>query len=271
MILSDIGALTWTVRIVSFALVLQTIEFLMLKESYGEKWIWDWEIIRRDYELFPKAIRLFLDLFLRNPNFTYLLFFRLTCSFALFLAPFPIPLGFVVFLFLTTILISLRWRGTFNGGSDFMNLIVLAALSVAAAFPSSMKVRVGCLWYISLQACTSYFVAGFSKLKTKNWRTGEALKGFFSSGIYEMSFGLHQVSKRKWLLIISSWALILFECTFPLALLNPQVCLILLVFGLCFHLGAFYAFGLNRFVFAWLATYPALFYCSGLGAGSFAN
>ena len=39
-----------------------------------------------------------------------------------------------------------------------------------------------------------------------------------------------------------------------------------LLFGVAlgFHLANVYAFGLNRFLFAWLAAYPALYYCSSL-------
>jgi hypothetical protein len=37
---------------------------------------------------------------------------------------------------------------------------------------------------------------------------------------------------------------------------------LLLGLGLCFHLGAWLVFGLNRFVFVWAAAYPALLWCS---------
>ena len=41
-------------------------------------------------------------------------------------------------------------------------------------------------------------------------------------------------------------------------------CAGILVAAIGFHLVNFYAFGLNRFLFAWAAAYPALYFCSGL-------
>jgi hypothetical protein len=55
---------------------------------------------------------------------------------------------------------------------------------------------------------------------------------------------------------------ILFECGFPLALLRPELSLVFLGGGLLFHLLIAYQLQLNRFFWAWLATYPAVYWAS---------
>ena len=63
-----------------------------------------------------------------------------------------------------------------------------------------------------------------------------------------------------------AWSVIGFECLFPLAWFDPRLCLLLMAAGAGFHLLNSYVFGLNRFLFAWLAAYPALWFCSQLVA-----
>jgi hypothetical protein len=62
----------------------------------------------------------------------------------------------------------------------------------------------------------------------------------------------------------ASWAVMIFECLFPLALVNTQSCLAFMSVAILFHLSNFYLFGLNRFLLSWAAAYPALLYCSQL-------
>jgi hypothetical protein len=163
-----------------------------------------------------------------------------------------------VWMLVTTALIAVRWRGSFNGGSDFMTLVVLTGVAISAGFGNTPQAQTGCLWYIALQVCTSYFVAGFAKLKKGNWRSGRALQGFLGSTIYQPSSLLSAVTRRRGLLCFVSWVLIFFECSFPLALLNSRFSAVYLGLAVGFQLMNFYVFGLNRFVWAWGAAYPAI-------------
>ena len=54
------------------------------------------------------------------------------------------------------------------------------------------------------------------------------------------------------------WAVMVFELVFPLALFSQPALFIALGLAMLFHLANAYFFGLNRFVFAWLAAYPSL-------------
>jgi hypothetical protein len=173
----------------------------------------------------------------------------------------------MLFLFLSAILISIRWRGSFNGGSDFMSLIVLSALSFASAFPDSAKAQAACFWYIAIQTCTSYFLAGTIKLRNPDWRSGRALRRFVKTSIYAESPLSSWISRTLWLSLLASWSVMLFECLFPISLFFPKVCVAMLCLGFLFHLANVYFFGLNRFLLSWSAAYPAVLFCSRIKVG----
>jgi hypothetical protein len=68
--------------------------------------------------------------------------------------------------------------------------------------------------------------------------------------------------RRPWLACLGAWAFIGWECAAPLALLHPLVALVFCTIALLFHFLVFWFFGLNRFFWAWLATFPAILACS---------
>ncbi len=254
-------ALLWTQRIASVSVMLQALEFFKMRHSLKSSrgGIWDWRIIRQEFAVYPRIIQSILDFFLGYPGFIFLLCIQLIAAVSILISPHPVAF---CALFAGSVLICLRWRGTFNGGSDFMTLIVLMALCVSSFFPENPKVQIGCLGYIALQSCVSYFLAGWVKIRKKNWRTGKALRGFLASSIYEPNWTTRWIIQQPVVAFLLSWGVLVFECSFPLALFFPDLCLIWIGTGLTFHLGNAYILGLNRFVWAWAATYPALFYFS---------
>lgn len=261
MILDPSMALRLTAMITGAAFSLQTLELLSIRDSAKDTGIWSWPSVRKDFEYLPAPALSALDTCLSYPGFVVLLVLRLCFSIWIAISIHPVAL---LGAFLTTLLIAVRWRGSFNGGSDFMNLIVLSALCIAAFFRSNASVAIACLWYIAVQTCTSYFIAGIIKLKKKNWRSGKALSGFLSTTVYSPDPMSSAIAGNPLVCALFSWAVMIFECAFPLALLSPSLCSIAISLALLFHLGNFYFFGLNRFVLSWAAAYPALLFCSQL-------
>jgi hypothetical protein len=241
--------------LISFALIVDAIEFLSLQKYFTESQtsIWKWSELRLEHPWLLK-----LDFFLGENNFINLLWIRLLS--AILFAIFP---GFflVLLLFISSLLISIRFRGSFNGGSDYMAQILLLSLIIAHAFPSA-RVQSGVLWYISLQVCTSYFIAGLVKLKQPSWRTGLALNGFISSPNYNPPSLIKNLFSQKLIALIVSWMVMIFEISFPLILImhNNKIVLIWIGLSFLFHLGNVFLFGLNRFFLVWCATYPALYF-----------
>jgi hypothetical protein len=253
-------ALRWVEILLSFSTLVQSLEWIHLRKVMTPQGVWHWESLKPDLQSFPRILMPFFERIFPYPNFIGVLLLRVLAALVLLFHSHP---TLVLILLFTTILGNLRWRGTFNGGSDFMTLSVLLPVSIASLAGNSTPLQTGCLWYVSIQACTSYLIAGWIKIKKKNWRTGAALTGFVKSAIYSPRSGLTELITIPAIALLTSWAVMIFELTFPLALLNPSGCLAFLTFGLVFHLGNAYFFGLNRFLLAWAAAYPALYFCSG--------
>jgi len=59
-----------------------------------------------------------------------------------------------------------------------------------------------------------------------------------------------------------AWGFTVWEGCFPLALLDPRLAAAFCAVAALFHFLVFWYFGLNRFFWAWLATFPAVLYCA---------
>ncbi len=214
---------------------------------------WNWKNIKTDFEIFPIFIKMFFDKIYSN-SFENVIYIQLaTCFFLLFfLSPY-----LILVLISTTLLICLRFRGVFNGGSDYMTMTVLLGLLISSIITSSIDFG---LIYIAIQSMLSYFIAGIVKLKNPQWRNGLALKTFLKYSNYFIPNFIKTNSENKKIILFNTWLVIFWEFTFPLALLNIKLLTLYLIIGFFFHITNFISFGLNRFIWAWLASYPALFY-----------
>jgi hypothetical protein len=252
-------ALSWTDRLIALAVFLQTIEFLQIRRTFDRDGIWTWSVLRDDFSHLPSVFRFLLKIVFNDRRFFAVLILQLLCSVMLFLTS-SAAASFL--LLLTALLIAIRWRGTFNGGSDSMTILILAAISVAHSTDQE-KIAKGALLYLAIQASLSYFIAGLVKLRKPAWRSGKALFHFLRDTNYEVPDSLRRWNSPAFVLFCS-WGILAFECFFPLALFSDKAAFSFAVAGGAFHLLNAYILGLNRFLFAWIASYPALIYCAGL-------
>lgn len=257
----DIATL-WTERAVALAVFLQTVELLQCRSAFADSGVWPWQILRREHGALPAPLRWLFSRCLPYRPFLALLVLNLAGAVLLGLG---VSAAAPLLLF-TQLAVCVRFRGTFNGGSDTLTVLILMALSLAWLFDASENPIVGkaCLAYIAVQVTLSYFIAGLAKLKEADWRNGAALRSFVSSTRYGAPGFVRRMLDGERRCRAFSWGVLLFECGFPLAWLDPRLCLALLAVGLWFHFGNWLVFGLNRFVFAWSAAYPALLFGSQL-------
>jgi hypothetical protein len=231
--------LIWSERLIGFAILLQSIELIVARKSFSRDGIWNWEILRE------------------------ILLIQVLCSVLMMAAPEESWTALVlIFATFSALFVCWRFRGTYNGGSDFMTIVVLSGLTGAKIFPQWQKYF---LAYIAVQVCLSYFISGFGKLKKKNWFSGEALRSLSKSRNYSIPALAREQMNRPNIARAASLSLIAFEISFPLALINQDFCRAYLAVAVIFHLMMFYVFGLNRFLWAWLSAYPAL-YCFSVRA-----
>ena len=246
--------------LLGWSLALQTLEYLRVQSLDR---ISVWPVLRQEIPARPAWIKALLDALFAPKPYIALLLLRLALAMALMFG--LIGLSGAILLFLIALLLLLRWRGAFNGGSDFMTLVAISGLLLAhtagALTDMSLGWRAG-FWYISLQTISSYFVSGWVKLLRPEWRSGRAMTLFLDTGIYgplpSRSIFRHPVLAR-----VCSWSFTVWEGCFPLALLDVRLAWLFCAVAALFHFLVFVFFGLNRFFWAWIATFPAVLYCAG--------
>lgn len=249
--------------LLGWSLALQSLEYLRIRHLDR---VGDWTVQRSEIPTRPAWVRTALDRVFRPGAYTALIGLRLALSLGLALGLLSGGLGLTgaVLLFVIALLLLLRWRGAFNGGSDFMTLVGLTGLLIAhvlGAFTDPASGWRGGLWYITLQTLSSYFVSGWVKLLRPEWRSGRAMTVFLDTGIYG-PLAANSIYRSPRVAQACSWAFTLWEGCFPLALLDLRLAAAFCAVAAVFHFLVFWFFGLNRFVWAWLATYPAVLYCA---------
>jgi hypothetical protein len=162
----------------------------------------------------------------------------------------------LVLLGTAAVLIS-RYRGPYNGGSDTMTVLVLVCLCLSHLAPSRYWQGIA-LGYLAVQLMLSYFQSGWVKVVNPQWRNGSALQQVFALSAYPVSERVRLWAQRPRVLWVMSWAIIVFELLFPLALLNQTILIVALCIAALFHLANACLFGLNRFFWIWPAAYPVM-------------
>ena len=242
----------------ALSLLVQTAEYLRLEAPLAREGVWQWAIQREELARAPSALRALLDVLQTERVWHAHLLMRALLGVCLLAG--LVHTWMVLVLFLGTVVILVRWRGAFNGGSDFMTLVVVTGLLIGhAATPwvgATMAWRSG-LGYIAVHTLTSYFLSGVVKLRYRGWRTGRALTSLLEGGLHGP---LHRSSvfRGKRVACVLSWVFILWECSVPIVICGPRWALAWCAVAPVFHFMVYWHFGLNRFFWAWCAALPAL-------------
>lgn len=242
--------------LVSISILFQTLEYFFIRDTYSDTGIWRQGTLIKDLDVFNGISQQIISFLFNYKIFSFILCIRfLSAACMLFFS----NLLIILFLLFSTILISLRWRGAFNGGSDYMTVLVLLALTISSINPDF---SFGVICYLAIQLITSYFIAGVIKIRRENWRSGVALSGFIKSTIYNENSLTSFILNNRIIILFLSWFIMLLELISPIAILSPQYCLLFLATAFVFHVSNFYIFGLNRFLFSWIPSYPAVYFCA---------
>ena len=249
-----------TELLLAWSLAIQTLEYLRMGRHTADDAFWSWRLQRADIP--QTTIRALLDVLFKPRLHQLHLILRLLAALAL--AVQGASLYLMVFLFAGNVLILIRWRGAFNGGSDFMTLVLLTGLLIAQVLGALGHEELGWqagFWYIAIQAVTSYFMSGAVKLLRSEWRNGSAMTIFLNAAIYGPLSPTHPL-RNKWLALLGSWGFIVWEILFPFCLFDPRLAAMFCLVAALFHFLVFWFFGLNRFFWAWMCAFPAIIWCS---------
>ncbi len=156
-------AIRATELVFALRLTIQTLEYVRMGKYTADDAFWSWQLQRSDI---PSAtVRALLDVLFKPHMHQLHLVLRLCAAVLLAVQGASLPL--VSFLFVGNLLILIRWRGAFNGGSDFLTLVVLTGLFISQVVGAFGNTELGWqagFWYIAIQAITSYFMSGAVKL-----------------------------------------------------------------------------------------------------------
>lgn len=150
-----------------------------------------------------------------------------------------------------------RFQGPYNGGSDRMGLLILYCITAAHWLPSGLPAQAA-FGYLGAQVILSYVISGQVKLMNPAWRDGTALRDVFAFSAYPVAENLRSLKDQSRLLLLASWAVIAFEILFPLSLLSYPLLIAALLIAIAFHTANACLFGLNRFLWCWIAAYPSI-------------
>jgi hypothetical protein len=246
----------------AIGITIDCLEHIATREQFADRGPLGWPLIRQSFLLRSSRLRRLADgLCAGSYRLLIVLALRLLAVAAVSFAGVS-SLAFGVglsFLLLTQLYILLRCGGVGRIGSDSMTFVVCAAAWLALVLGRDRLTATAGLWFVAALTCWSYVVAGASKLASPSWRSGRAIRDLLSTHAYGSQRLSRLVAQRPYLARFLSWVTMLWECTFPLVLIVPdELRVVLLCSGVLFHATMAWLMGLNTFIWAFAATYPAL-------------
>jgi hypothetical protein len=261
-------AIEWTTRLIAFYVLLDAAEKLYNFREFASGGVFDWTYLREQsfFARFPKPIRRIFDALFARRTWLAWQILRALCAAHLLFSPRQSLTGSleIIILFAIGSLANLRQTPYGAETENRFSLMIFGALMLRGLAPTPFIDQV-CLWFIALQVCLSYATAGVVKLSNEGWRGGEGLFNVVNSSSLIKSDKLARFFSRHQKLAKNlTWLNVAIECVFPLVLLvGKPYFLVFLLWGVAFHSLNAAALGLNKFLWAWIAAYPALIFCAG--------
>ncbi len=247
--------------------IISSAEFFPIRSIFDDTNFMGWRVLQLRHPILRKQpISNFLSFLNRDFSVYVLIIARVLAALALFLVSYHQHLlRFLLDSIIAFSLMTFMFRATYGReGSDRMMLIIFVAISISLISGSKLATE-ACLFFIAGQACLSYFASGFNKAISRRWVNGKALFDIMSTSIWGNQDIARTLITRKWLTLLITCSVITFELLFPLVLVvPPRIAFSFLSFGVLFHLGNAFVMGLNCFVWAFVATYPAVLYTGEL-------
>lgn len=256
-------AIAWVTKLAAIAVLISCAEYIAMSKLLKSGGLISWSVGRLRYRWFVReGVGDVLDVLLKYPNVLGLIGIRaFIAAVILFGSP---QIAYSYWIIIPAVIFSGLFilRNNYGqDGADQMLWILFVGLAFVTIVSTS-EVKSAYLWFVALQSCLAYFVAGTAKATAKGWRDGSYLIGICGTKIYGhptlANFLRRNPERAKTLARL----LIIWECSFPLVLIMPQpIALVMVGSGLVFHLVNAYFMGLNTFFWSFASTYPAILYC----------
>ncbi|HEV3269076.1 MAG TPA: hypothetical protein VGZ69_00270 [Candidatus Rhabdochlamydia sp.] len=253
-----------TLCILSIGLFIAALEDLKSWSIFKPEGLLSWKVAKLSFKWRAKDLRQRLfNFLLQDRVFKCSIYLRIFACFLLFIFSLLniISPTLICSIFFLNLLMNFRSPYGLDGSYQ-MTLVILFALSIGSLFGVHSPLSTICLLFIAGELLASYFIAGFHKLISPMWRKSSALHGIFSTRSYGHGFFFQLISRIQLLATFLSWFVFLFEMLFFTVLFfHPMYTILFCIIGFLFHVFNAIFMGLNNFLFAFSAAYPALFYC----------
>jgi hypothetical protein len=256
------AAYVWSSRIAGAATVLTSLEEISLIKDFGHGGRYDPESL--SVGISDNAPRIIKNVSTGAEMLFAICCVRLLAGIGLLLAADSKIFLTASWLVAAATALFIRWRHAYGGEDGGDQMLTIMSTTFAACltigYVSSVVPVIG-LCFIGGQACLAYATSGLAKLFGRQWRTGYAIQGILSTRTYGTRSLAKLIQPRAFVSLVMCWMTIVFETSFLVAPVLPQMALVvlLLVAGL-FHACVAYAMGLNGFFWSFVATYPTILF-----------
>ena len=247
-------AIYLTSKLIFFSYLIQSLEIFHLSRQPSFQKIWSYANLSPDLEAGLPIGKAFIISVFSNNALVKISEIQILLATAGLIFPHWIFLGPLIVL---QLLVGIRFRGSFNGGSDIMTFVVATGTLVALASSTEKGQTLGLL-YIAVHTLYSYFKSGISKLSSADWLRGLALSGFLKRSLFVNVQKYSEVlASHYFLSAFMCWMIISFELFSAVLLFYPGPVYFYFFAAIIFHCLIYFTFGLNRFLWIWLSAWPA--------------
>ncbi|OEK01366.1 hypothetical protein BFP97_07480 [Roseivirga sp. 4D4] len=264
--LSEQQAALYIQNLISIAILIDAAEILFMRRQYSLQGIYSYQIVRSSHKWVLSGVtgNLFGFIF-SYPRFIYLILFQALAAVMVLSQAF----GGLTLILLIALIFFIKLSANMRhqtglDGADQMQVIVLAGLVGFYLF-DDQRIQTISLIFISAQSILSYLVSGVAKLLSKEWRSGEAIKGIMNTVGYGNKKLAKVFTSSKSTSKLACWSVIIVESFFPFfILINIDFTFIFLIVVGLMHLSIAIVMHLNNFFWSFISTYPAVIYLSYL-------
>jgi hypothetical protein len=259
MVLTADDAILFTVRISAVGVIITSLELVLRAEVVAPNGLMSWHVSRIDKPWMIAGRRGRLADAVFGAGLPFLLSLRLAVAALCLVAPAGVVLSAPVIASAALLVVSLSVRSPFGlNGADQLDTIIYGGLALVMLHRNPTTER-WYIWFLAAQCCLAYGVAGVAKARSPVWRDGTGLQRILGVRSYVGAGTARFAEQHARIILLLSWATIGWECSFWTVLLLPQrLALLVLAGGIAFHVIIGFVMGLNDFIWAFLALYPAI-------------
>lgn len=251
-------------RITAVGVLIGALEDLVSRTSFDDRGTFAWPVHRSAIPTIDSAPMRALDRALAYPTVLALPLLRALIAGRLLTGrPGHTERAVLLSTLTATAAVQHLRHNTGRDGSDHISFINMAVSALANMFAGDPRAREICAQFLAFQSCVSYATSGAVKVVSPTWLSGRAATGVFRTECYGDRDMYRFLKLHPLLPKLMSWGVIAGELVFPAVMVAPKpLARAMLAAGVGFHLANGRFMGLNRFLWGFCGTYPAVAHVS---------